>query len=112
MFRRNVSQNGSELCHASVGALTRSCYGYNRMRYFPRLWTHSKSVPLRLTRRDGHEKPLLFFVPLTCFGEMVLCIIHAYGSKNVTDMGKTRLYYAHIRRFIAARDPLGRGSPW
>ena len=65
LSRRNVSQNGSELCHASVGALTRSCYGYNRMRYFPRLWTHSKSVPLRLTRRDGHEKPLLFFVPLT-----------------------------------------------
>ena len=54
-----------ELCHAMAGALTLSSYGYNRMRYCPRLQKHSKSVPLSLTRRDGHEKPLLFFVPLT-----------------------------------------------
>ena len=85
---------------------------YNRMRYCSHLWTHSKNVPLSLTRRDGHEKPLLFFVPLTWFGGMVLCIIYAYGSKNVTEMGKTRLYYAHNRRFIVAWDPLGRGSSW
>ena len=95
MFRRNVSQNGSELCHASVGALTRSCYGYNRMRYFPRLWTHSKSVPLRLTRRDGHEKPLLFFVPqclvvlatVSCIKSNIFSSVSAFLSTEIGGVG-------------------------
>ena len=54
-----------ELCNAFLSALTLPCYGLIPPRQCPRVRTHSKNVPLSLTRRDGHEKPLLFFVPLT-----------------------------------------------
>ena len=46
---------------------------------------------LTTTRPYALGKLLLFSDLGSGFGGMVLCIIHAYGSKNVTDMGKTRL---------------------
>ena len=64
-LENSIGMSSKQHRELMAGALTLSSYGYNRMRYCPRLQKHSKSVPLSLTRRDGHEKPLLFFVSLT-----------------------------------------------
>ena len=54
-----LARNG-HLCYASVGALTRSCYGYMPPRQRPHLGQHSKNVPLSLTSPYALKKLLLF----------------------------------------------------
>ena len=58
------------LANGFLGALTLPCCGHIPPRQCPHLWTHSKSVPLSLTRPYALGKLLLFSDLGTCFGGM------------------------------------------